>query len=302
MGRLAKKMNKWWFLVLVMVCWMGVGFALFGQQQGEKSTALSGGPGRIVSMAPNLTEILFALGLEDEIAGVASDSDYPPSALSKSKVGTFWQPNTEAVIALNPDLIIMLDNERHRPFASSLNRAGYRVLTLELRKMEHLQTAIELIGRSTDRQLQGEELTDKITQKLDGLSSLVSAEPKVKVLWAVQSEPLRVAGRDTFVNGIIELAGGQNAIGPTVQEYPRIGTEELLACGAEVIIEAAMGADLQKQQHAAGVFWSKYPNLPAVKNERIYVVKPDTVLRLGPRLPEGLEMIAHCLHPNSFVE
>jgi iron complex transport system substrate-binding protein len=276
---------------------------MFGApQQSENAAMLSSAPKRIVSMAPNLTETLFALGLEDEIVGVASDSDYPPEALSKSKVGTFWQPNTEAVIALDPDLIIMLDNERHRPFASSLNRAGYRVLTLELRKMEHLQIAIELIGRSTDRQLQGEELTDKITQKLDGLSSLVSAEPKVKVLWAVQSEPLRVAGRDTFVNGIIELAGGQNAIGPTVQEYPRIGTEELLACGAEVIIEAAMGADLQKQQHAAGVFWGKYPNLPAVKNDRIYVVKPDTVLRLGPRLPEGLEMIARCLHPNSFVE
>jgi len=276
---------------------------MFGApQQSENTAMLSSAPKRIVSMAPNLTEILFALGLENEIVGVASDSDYPPQALSKSKVGTFWQPNTEAVIALNPDLIIMLDNERHRPFASSLNRAGYRVLTLELRKMEHLQTSIELIGGTTDRQLQAQGLTDKITEKLDALSSRVGAEPKVKVLWTVQNEPLRVAGRDTFVNGIIELAGGQNAIGPTVQEYPRIGTEELLACGAEVIIEAAMGVDLKQQRHAAGIFWSKYPNLSAVKNDRIYVVKPDTVLRLGPRLPEGLEMIARCLHPNSFVE
>jgi iron complex transport system substrate-binding protein len=300
---LTEKMNKWWLLLVVMMCWAGAGFALFGrQQQSESATELSSEPGRIVSMAPNLTEILFALGLGEKIVGVATDSDYPPPATKKPKVGTFWNPNTEAVIALNPDLIIMLDNERHRPFASSLNRAGYRVLTLELRRMDHLPAAIELIGRTTDRQLQAQGLTDKITEKLDALSSRVGAEPKVKVLWTVQNEPLRVAGRDTFVNGIIELSGGQNAIGLTVQEYPRIGTEELLACGAEVIIESAMGANLQKQQDAAGAFWSKYPNLPAVQNDRIYVVKPDTVLRLGPRLPEGLEMIARCLHPNSFVE
>jgi iron complex transport system substrate-binding protein len=295
-------MNKWWLLLVVMVCWAGAGFALFGgKRQGEKVATVSSEPGRIVSMAPNLTEILFALGLGEKIVGVATDSDYPPPATKKPKVGTFWNPNTEAVIALNPDLIIILDNERQRPFADSLDRAGCRVLTLELRKMEHLRAAIEVVGEATGRQLQAKELIDKITGKLDNLSGLVGAEAKVKVLWVVQSQPLRVAGRDTFINGIIELAGGENAIGPTVQEYPRIGAESLLACGADVIIEAAMGDNVEQQQRAAGVFWSKYPNLPAVKNNRIYIVKPDTVLRLGPRLPEGLEMIAGYLHPNSFV-
>ena len=289
--------------MLIILCWIGAGFALFGrQQQSESATCLPSRPERIVSMAPNLTEIVFALGLEDRIAGVASDSDYPPAALNKPKVGTFWQPNTEAVIALNPDLIIMLDNERQRPFANSLNRAGCRVLVLELRRIEHLRAAIEMIGRATDTQLPAKQLIDKITERVNSLSGLVGAEGKVKVLWVVQSEPLRVAGRDTFINGIIELAGGENAIGPTIQEYPRVGTEELLACGAEVIIEAAMGDNVEQQQQVAEVFWGKYPNLPAVKNDRIYVVDPDTVLRLGPRLPEGLEMIAGYLHPSSFVE
>lgn len=113
----------------------------------------------------------------------------------------------------------------------------------------------------------------------------------------VQTEPLRVVGRNTFINELIELAGGENAIGPTIQQYPQIGTEELLTCGAEVIIQSAMGNNIERQQRIAQTFWGKYPNLPAVKNNRIYVVKPDTILRLGPRLCQGIELIARCLYP-----
>ena len=107
---------------------------------------------------------------------------------------------------------------------------------------------------------------------------------------------------------MIELAGGENAIGPTIGQYPLIGTEELLACGAEVIIQpliksGAMGtSDIGRQQQAAEAFWSKLVSLPAVKNNRIYVVQPDTILRLGPRLPQGVEVIARCLHPGRNIE
>jgi iron complex transport system substrate-binding protein len=119
-------------------------------------------------------------------------------------------------------------------------------------------------------------------------------------LWVVQTEPLRVAGRNTFVNEIVELAGGENAIGPTIAQYPHISTEELLACNVEVIIQSAMGnTDIDQQQRQAKVFWSKWAGLPAVKNNKIYVVNSDIVLRLGPRLPQGVEMVGRCLHPDT---
>ena len=96
------------------------------------------------------------------------------------------------------------------------------------------------------------------------------------------------------------MAGGVNAIGPTIQQYPPISTEELLRSGAEVIIQAAMDTkDIEQQRKVAEAFWSQYPNLPAVGNKRIYVIEPDTILRLGPRLPEGLETIIRCLHTNA---
>jgi iron complex transport system substrate-binding protein len=114
---------------------------------------------------------------------------------------------------------------------------------------------------------------------------------------------LRVAGRDTFINEMIELAGGENAIGPTVQKYPPIGTEQLIACSPEVIVEPLM---LQKslidQQDRAADYWNRFENIPAVRNGRIYVIDGDTVSRLGPRLHEGAEQIARCLRPELFTD
>ena len=271
---------------------------LFSIQKSRDSTVRTGKPQRIVSLAPNITEILFALGLDKEIVAVSSDSDYPAEATNKKKVGTFWQPNTEAIIASKPDLVITLWFEQQNQVAETLKRLGYPVLTLKIEKIEELLTAIQEIGVATASKQRAEQLAKDISTQLNNLQSKFSSAYKVKVLWAVQPEPLRVAGRNTFVNKLIELAGGENAIGQTIQQYPPIGTEELLACGAEIIIQSAMGTrNITDQQRAAEKFWNKFTALPAVKNNRIYVVQPDTVLRLGPRLCQGIELIANCLHP-----
>jgi len=133
------------------------------------------------------------------------------------------------------------------------------------------------------------------------LKSRLGSADKVRVLWVIQTEPLQIVGRNTFINEMMEMAGGENAIAPTIAQYPSIGTEEILVCGAEVIIQSAMGTEnIAQQRRAAEVFWSRFANLPAVANGRIYVIESDAVLRLGPRLAEGVEAIAHCLHPEIF--
>lgn len=260
-------------------------------------------PQRIVSLAPNLTEILFALGIGERIVAVSSNSDYPTEAANKKKVGSFWQPNTEAIIVSKPDLVITLRTrtEQQKAVADSLKRLRFKVLTLKIEKIAELLTAIQKIGTATGCEQRSGELVKNISNQLNLLQSKVSSAAKVKVLWVVQVEPLRVAGRNTFINELIELAGGENAIGTTIQQYPSISSEELLACRAETIIQSAMGtSDIPGQQQAAETFWSKFPALPAVKNNRIFVIEPDTTLRLGPRLLQGAETIASCLHPDSF--
>jgi iron complex transport system substrate-binding protein len=298
-------MNKWWWLLVILLCWMTTGFAIFGSGQGQisKNVPPPSEVNRIVSLAPNLTEILFALGLEKEIVGVTLYSNYPPAALEKPKVGTFWQLNVEAVIAARPDMVFTLGFEQQNRLAGQLKRIGYNCMALNIEKVDELFEAIEKIGAATGKKQQAEELTDNIKRKLDGLSTLIGARKKVRVLWIVQREPLRVAGRDTFVNEMIELAGGENAIGPTIHKYPPIGAEQVIACRADVIIEPAMNPnDLAEQQENAIQYWSKFKNVPAVVNNRIYVINGDTVSRLGPRLYEGTELIAGCLRPELFTD
>jgi len=273
----------------------------FQQEQNRNDTPLPAQVDRIVSMAPNLTEILFALGLEDKIVGVTLDSDYPPAATKKIKVGTFWQPNIEAVIAAKPDLVITLGFDQQRNLAERLTRIGYNSLTLNFEKINELYEAIQIIGAVTGKQREANELVRDITAKLDKLSALVDTNDKVRVLLVVQREPLRVAGRDTFINEIIELTGGENAIRPTFYKYPPIGAEQTIACCPDVIIEPSMNQqDLAGQQASALQYWRRFKNVPAVINKKVYVIDGDTVSRLGPRLYEGTKTIARCLRPELF--
>jgi len=296
-------MNKWWWLLLIITCWTATGLAIFDLRQSQDygDTPLPTRADRIVSLAPNLTEILFALGLEKEIVRVTLDSDYPPAAAKKPKAGTFWQPNIEAIIAARPNLIVTLGFEQQKNLAERLKRINYNCLTVNIEKVSDLYEAIEAIGAAAGKQHEANKLVTNISDNLDKLSALVGTDDKVRVLWVVQREPLRVAGRDTFVNEMIELAGGENAIGPTLHKYPPIGAEQVIVCDADVIIEPSMQQkDLKEQQKNANHYWNKFETIPAVANERVYVIPGDTVSRLGPRLYEGTETIARCLRPELF--
>ena len=295
-------MNKRLFTFLIILCCVIAVTAVLTSLKNKNHVPLSSNkPARIVSLAPDITEILFALGLDEKIVAVSSDSDYPPETAKKDKVGTFWQPNTEAVIASKPDLVIAQWFEQQKAVADSLNRLGYPVLILKMEKIDELFTFIQKIGDAAGSPQAAVKLLDNIHNQLNALQSKCKSAEKVKVLWVVQNEPLRIAGRNTFINEMIELAGGENAIGPAIQQYPHIGTEQLLAGGADVIIQSAMKTDnIEKEQRAAENFWGRWPGLPAVKNKRIYVVNGDPILRLGPRLPQGAEIIARCLHPDIF--
>ncbi len=298
-------MKKWWILLVAFAAWIGLGCILLRPRHVE--AALDGQPSRtparIVSMAPNLTEILFSLGLEESIVGVTRDSDYPPAATQKSTVGTFWQPNIEAVIALKPDLVVALDLEQQRSLAGRLARMGYKCLTLDISTVEDLFVAISTVAAATNKGPQAERVLGGMKAKAAAVRDKTAGRDRVRVLWVVQREPLRVAGRNTFVNELIELAGGENAIGQTLHVYPPIGGEQIIASAPQVIIEPTMGGDDVQGQHVqAASFWKRYTTVPAVADGRIHVINGDLVSRLSPRLGDGIETIAKCLHPEVFGE
>jgi len=249
---------------------------------------------RIVSMAPNLTEILFALGLGDRVVAVTQDSNWPPEAAKHPHVGTFWQPNIEAVVGARPDLVVTLAFGQQRELAERLRGIGCRCLTVKIDHVAELYAAIEQIGTATGT-ARGTELVAQMRAELATIEQ--SARPaRPKVLWVVQRQPLRVAGTETFADEIIRLAGGQNAMGPTIQKYPPIGIEQVVASAPDVILEPSMGGgDLAASREQARQYWSALPSIPAVRDGRVYVMDGDKVSRLGPRLPEGVRLVAEVI-------
>jgi iron complex transport system substrate-binding protein len=298
-------MKKWFYLFAGWLCWSAVGIMIVsaGRDGCDACLKQSESPGRIVSMAPNLTEILFALGLDERIVGVTIDSNYPAAAVEKPRVGDFWKVDIEAVMASRPDLVFTLGFEQQKNLASRLGRIGYECMPVNIEKIEDMYEAMRQIGSATGSEAQAEELIVQLQDKISEVGVLLEGKEPVKVLWVVQREPLRVAGRDTFVNEIIELAGGENAVGLTVHEYPPVGAEEVITCGAEVIIEPAMvKGDLAAQLESAKGYYGRYENLPAAKEGRIYVIDGDIVSRLGPRLYEAVVTTAQCLRPGLFED
>ena len=295
-------MRRWWLLSATFALWIALGYALVRSPAAGGSDAhRPHGPARIVSMAPNLTEILFALGLESNVVGVTQDSDYPPAAAEKPSVGTFWQPNIEAIIATRPDLVVTEAFEQQRDLARRLRRMDYDSLVVQVETVAGLFDGIRIIGNATGTNERATTLCENVQAEIDRLRAVVAGSPTVRVLWVVQREPLRVAGRNTFANEMIELAGGENAIGPTLHVYPAIGAEQVIAARPDVIIEPAMlPGVLDNQRRQAMSYWSRFQNVPAVTAGRIYVIDGDVVSRLSPRLPVAVETIARCLHPDLF--
>ncbi len=252
---------------------------------------------RIISMAPNLTEILFALGLDEEIVGVSEYSNYPEQAQTKKNIGSFWQPDIESVLKLKPTLVVTLAFEQQAVLASRLKRIGCKTLTVDIESIEQLYSAIEEIGIAVDRKPQAQQMLDRLKSKQQAIAQRVGQSEKPKVLWVIQRDPLRVAGTTTFVNELIELTGGVNAVGDTLQIYPPVSTENVIRAMPEVIIEPTMDpAQLETQKNTVETFYRRFHLTPAVKSKRIYVIDGDLVSRLGPRLDEAMELIYNCIH------
>lgn len=285
-------------LSILMLCVMGFGctkktapFVAPGNPSKNKQSQM-----RVISMAPNLTEILFALGLDQEIVGVTKFSTYPPKAKDIQNVGTFWQPDVEAVLACRPTLVLTLGFAQQTALADRLGDLGCETLTLNIESIEQLYAAIETIGNKVDRSANAQLLIEQLKKRQVQLEDKYEGMNPRKVLWVIQREPLRVAGTDTFVNELLEVAGGVNAIGDTIHQYPPISDEEVIACMPDVIIEPIMDPEqFNAQRQSAKEFYQQFNVVPAVQNERIYIIDGDVTSRLGPRLDMSLQMIADCI-------
>ena len=258
-------------------------------------------PQRIVSLAPSVTETLFALHLGDKVVGVTNFCDYPEEAKKKPQVGGFITPSLEAILALQPDLVATVSVNPAEGVLAKLRELGVRVIIVPSHTFEDVFTAIETLGRATGSSAQAEQLKTGLRERIRRITERVHQAKRIKVLFALDHEPLITVGGHTFLDTMIQLAGGENITGDSPARFPRFSVEEVLIRNPEVILDASLGIDATpEQRERRRRAWLRWPSLPAVHNSRIYFVDSTSLLRPGPRIAEGIEQMARILHPELF--
>ena len=263
---------------------------------------ISAAPQTIVSLGPSNTEILFALGLGDKVAGVTEYCNYPAEAQTRILIGGVSSPNVEKIVALNPDLILANamngeDNIAH------LRKLGYTVLCLNPDSVDGTFSSIRRVGEATGTSAAAGELIASMQQRLRAAAEKgkTAGTETLTVTHLMSTDPYWVSGIHTFQDELITLAGGTNAF-PEVDGWGIINLEHLLTTDPDVILVdsgAGMGEKGENLLKQSFMTDSRLSSLTAVKNNRIYVMDSDTFDRGGPRIVDAFDELVAVLYPES---
>lgn len=291
-----------WFFVLFITATF-VGFSplqaqpFFEDALGRKIT-IAKPPLRIVSLAPNITEILYALDIGHRIVGVTIYSDYPDEAKEKPKVGSYVSLNIEKIVSLKPDLIIGTYGGNPKSTVLRLEQLGFPVYVTRTETAAEMLTMIENIGTITYTSEKAGVLANTLRERIDAVTSKVRNARQPLVFLEINAKPLITTGAGSFQHEVIGLAGGRNLAGDSPARYPQYSLEDVVKKGPDVILISTMDrSGLFEQQKAQ---WMRWENIPAVKNGRIHFIDSDLVDRASPRIVDGLEEMARLIHPTLF--
>lgn len=252
---------------------------------------------RFVSLAPNLTEIAFAIGAGDRLVGNTTFCNYPEQAKKVTKVGDTLQPSIERVLTLRPQLVLVSTASQLEAFTQQLNEHQIAVYITDPHDLEAVFHTIENLGDVLNEPEAASELVQQLRNRVETVERAVAGRPSVRVFFQLSGQPLYTAGKTSFVTNLIERAGGESVTADVKEAWPRLSDEAALASRPEVVIMLSgesMGASANTRVAPA------LRNSPAVHDGRVYVIDGDLLTRPGPRLVDGLEQIARALHPESF--
>ncbi len=258
-------------------------------------------PQRIVSIAPSNTEILFALGLADKVVGITDYCDYPPEAKEKPSIGGFSTPNIEEVIALSPDLILAA-SRHEKEIIPQLEERGMAVFALHLKTLDEALEAITLVGEITGKEEEASKLLAEMQNRIKAVTDKTNSLPEDKkpsVFYLTWHDPLKTSGSRTLLDELIQKAGGRNIFSDVIGTAS-VDLEVLVARNPQVMIAGiGMGSGEDKPFQFLKTE-SRLRNTEAAKNGRIYGIDLDLTGRAGPRIVDGLERFARCIHPEIF--
>ena len=247
---------------------------------------------RVISLAPSVTETIFALGAGDRLVGVSAHCDYPPEVRGIDRVGTFVTPNVERILATHPDVVIAVPSPGNQRPVEALRDLGLRVVVVDAHSVAELEAAIVTIGETVGRAAEARALVARIEARFAAVRARVAEAPPRRVLLFVGHRPLIAAGAGTVQDELIRRAGGVNLAASAGRGWPHLSLEFVIAAAPEVIIDTGM-----EDGGGGETFWRAFPSLPAVRDGRVSGFAGDALLRPGPRIGEAVDALARRIHP-----
>jgi iron complex transport system substrate-binding protein len=291
-----------WLLMTALILQMMASDAIaktVTDQLGRRVT-LPQHPQRLVSLASSITEIIFAIGQEQRLKGVSRFSDYPEAAAMLPTVGSYTRPDLERIVALNPDLCIATKDGNPKRVIDRLVSFNIPVYAVDPRNLDKVMSTILDIGTLLDAPESAGALVESMRLRVQRVKHLVAnARSRPRVFFQIGLSPIVSIGSDSFIHELIILAGGENVAAGDIA-YPRFSREQVLSLSPEVFIITSMARDALFEKVKAD--WSRWPNMPAVRDRRLHLVDSNVFDRPSPRLVEALELLVRLIHPELFEE
>lgn len=297
-------------LALLLIVVIAAATACAGAQSGPgtitddagRQVHIDSAPTRIISHVPSITETLFALGLGDKLVADSDYCDYPEAAKTKPKIGGYFTPNIEEIVAMKPDLVL---TDGHVPeLITKLDSLGIPIAVIDPTDINGVLSDIELLGNVTGSQKEAAEITSDMKKRIDAVVNTVGNASRPRVFYvfdATDSTKPWTAGPGSFVDALISLAGGVNVADSASDPWIQFNMEELVNSNPDIIlVDSSHGtAAISPDQIKKLPGWQ---GLTAVKENQIYIIDGDLVNRSGPRIIDGLEEMARILHPDLFKD
>lgn len=282
---------------VLLACWAVL--VMLGPVQARNTTydgvRVPVAPQRVISLAPSATEIVYALDRGDLLKGATVNSDFPEAAGALPRVGTYDRPDVERILALEPDLCLSMAGMTPPETIDRLRQLGVSVFPLKTDTLGAVLQSIRNVGELLDARSEAGRLVEGMRREMDTVKKTYGHAPKPRVLYQIGGVPMYSACGGTFINELIEVAGGENVCA-AIQGYPQLTREQAVAFAPDVILIPTMGhgAFEAEQKH-----WRQWTEIPAIRDARIFILNSDLLDRPGPRIVEGLRRMAELLHAES---
>ncbi len=251
---------------------------------------------RVISLAPSLTEMVYAVGAGASLVATVRGSDFPAAARQLPIVGDHQRLDVERVLSLRPDLLLVWHGGNSQRELAQLEAAGIALFAIEPTRLDDVPRALERLGALVGRAREAARVASDLRRRLADLRVRYASAPSVSVFYQVWQQPLLTLGGPQMTTDVLALCGGRNVFGDIAQRVPQVSVEAVVAADPEVLMTAEAGATLRRApQAAAWTRWRSFPSMTAVRRGWLYSLPADAISRQGPRIGDGAAAVCEAL-------